>query len=52
MDSFERYIYIHGTPHEGLIGKPASRGCIRMKNEDIVELFELVGSGTTVEIVE
>lgn len=50
IDSFKRCIYIHGTPDEGRIGKPASHGCIRMKNKDIVELFGLVTRGTTVEI--
>jgi len=52
IDSRERHIYIHGTPEEGLIGTPASHGCIRMKNEDIVELFDLVERGTLVDIRE
>ncbi|CAA6825465.1 MAG: ErfK/YbiS/YcfS/YnhG family protein [uncultured Thiotrichaceae bacterium] len=39
VDSKRRYIYIHGTPEEGLIGRPASHGCIRMYNRDVVELF-------------
>lgn len=51
MDSHRRYIYIHGTPEEGLLGKPASHGCIRMKNSDVIELFNLVKSGTLVEIL-
>ena len=42
VDSRSRYIYIHGTAEEGLIGKPASDGCIRMYNSDVVDLFELV----------
>jgi len=42
IDSRERYIYIHGTAEEGLIGKPASDGCIRMYNRDVIELFDLV----------
>ena len=42
IDSRDRYIYIHGTAEEGLIGKPASDGCIRMYNEDVIELFDLV----------
>ncbi|MEM9676158.1 MAG: L,D-transpeptidase [Bacteroidota bacterium] len=50
VDSFSRYIYIHGTPEEGLIGQPASHGCIRMKNADVVELFDLVDEGTLVMI--
>ena len=46
----ERYIYIHGTNHEGLIGSAASHGCVRMRNRDILELYELVESGTEVFI--
>ena len=42
IDSRNRYIYIHGTAEEGLIGIPASDGCIRMYNRDVVELFDLV----------
>ena len=42
VDSRSRYIYIHGTAEEGLIGKPASDGCIRMYNSDVIDLFELV----------
>ena len=42
----ERYIYIHGTNHEALIGEPASHGCVRMRNADIVELFGMVAPGT------
>ena len=52
IDSRDRHIYIHGTPEEWLIGKPASHGCIRMKNRNVVELFNLVREGTLVEIVE
>ena len=52
VDSYTRCIYIHGTPEEGLIGTPASNGCIRMKNEDIIELFDLVPEGTLVGIHE
>jgi len=52
IDSRDRHIYIHGTPEEWLIGRPASHGCIRMKNRDVVELFNLVREGTLVEIVE
>ena len=46
----DRYIYIHGTNQEGLIGQPASIGCVRMRNDDVVRLFELVPEGTEVEI--
>jgi lipoprotein-anchoring transpeptidase ErfK/SrfK len=47
-----RFIYIHGTKHEDKIGTPASRGCVRMRNLDIVELFDLVEEGTPVIIEE
>lgn len=50
VDSFRRYIYIHGTHEEGLIGTKASHGCIRMFNYDVVELFNLVYIGTKVLI--
>ena len=46
----ERYIYIHGTNHEALVGTAASHGCVRMRNQDIVELFGLVESGAEVFI--
>ncbi|HHS96441.1 MAG TPA: L,D-transpeptidase [Chloroflexi bacterium] len=51
VDSRARYIYIHGTPEEALIGRPVSHGCIRMRNEDIVTLFEEVEVGTPVYIL-
>jgi hypothetical protein len=50
IDTFHRCIYIHGTAEEHLIGKPASHGCIRMKNKDIVELFALIPLNTVVII--
>lgn len=50
-DSYKRKIYIHGTQEEGLIGKPASHGCIRMKNNDITELYDLVKKGLYVLIL-
>jgi L,D-transpeptidase YbiS len=46
-----RYIYIHGTNQEHLIGEPASHGCVRMRNSDVIELFDLVRTGTDVEII-
>lgn len=49
-NTYERYIYIHGTNHESMIGEQASHGCIRMRNEDIIRLFELVEPGTEVFI--
>ena len=50
VDSFNRYIYIHGTHEEGLIGKKASHGCIRMLNHDVLELYDLIPEETTVNI--
>jgi lipoprotein-anchoring transpeptidase ErfK/SrfK len=50
VDSYKRYIYIHGTHEEGLIGSKASHGCIRMFNEDVIELFDMVKIGTKVLI--
>jgi lipoprotein-anchoring transpeptidase ErfK/SrfK len=52
VDTYQRYIYIHGTSEEDKIGTPASIGCIRMLNADIVELYRLVESGTEVLIEE
>jgi lipoprotein-anchoring transpeptidase ErfK/SrfK len=48
----DRFIYIHGTKHEHTIGQPDSHGCIRMRNDDVIELFDLVDEGTTVAIRE
>jgi lipoprotein-anchoring transpeptidase ErfK/SrfK len=48
----DRFIYIHGTKHEDKIGSPASHGCIRMRNADVIELFELVDKTTSVVIRE
>ena len=48
----DRFIYIHGTKHEDKIGTPASHGCVRMRNADVVELFMLVDEGTQVLIEE
>jgi L,D-transpeptidase YbiS len=47
----DRYIYIHGTKHEDTIGIPDSHGCVRMRNDDVIELFRLVeeGAGVTIE---
>ncbi len=52
VDSRERYIYIHGCPADVGIGAPGSRGCIRMRNEQIMELFNQVQVGTRVYIHE
>ena len=46
----DRFVYIHGTKHEDKIGTAASHGCVRMRNEDVIELFELVDEGTPVVI--
>ncbi len=52
VDTYQRYIYIHGTNHEDSIGAPSSIGCIRMRNQDIVDLFRLVEAGSEVLIEE
>ena len=49
--SKDRYIYIHGTNREDLIGTPASAGCVCLKNSDVIELYDLVPNGTRVEII-
>ena len=46
----DRYVYIHGTKHEDKIGTAASQGCVRMRNADVIELFEMVDEGTPVVI--
>jgi lipoprotein-anchoring transpeptidase ErfK/SrfK len=51
-DTMRRYIYIHGSPDDVEMGTPGSHGCIRMRNHDVIELFDLVGVGTEVEIFE
>lgn len=51
VDTYNRYIYIHGTPEEGLIGRPASHGCIRMKNDDVISLYNSIGLNTPVLIL-
>ncbi|MFW2439871.1 MAG: L,D-transpeptidase family protein [Arenicellales bacterium] len=50
VDTMRRYIYIHGTPCEEQIGHPVSHGCIRMRNDDLIDLYEKVGPGTIVTI--
>ena len=52
VDSFRRFIYIHGTPDDQPMGEPASHGCIRMRNTDVITLFERVPVATPVTIVE
>lgn len=51
-DTMRRYIYIHGTPDFEPVGEARSHGCIRMRNADLIELYDLVPAGTPVEIVE
>jgi hypothetical protein len=46
VDTFRRYVYIHGTNHEQQIGIPASSGCLQMGNQSVIELFDLVNVGT------
>jgi len=50
IDSYERYIYIHGTDDEAHISQPVSHGCVRMKNKDIIDLFKKVDLNTDVWI--
>lgn len=52
VDTMRRYIYIHGSPDDVPMGIPGSHGCVRMRNQDIVELFERVEAGTKVHIDE
>jgi lipoprotein-anchoring transpeptidase ErfK/SrfK len=51
VDTMRRYIYIHGSPETAEMGKPGSIGCVRMRNRDIVELFDLVPAHTPVRII-
>jgi UDP-N-acetylmuramate--alanine ligase len=50
VDSYERFIYIHGTNREDLVGTPLSHGCLALRNQDILHLFEIVREGTLVYI--
>jgi lipoprotein-anchoring transpeptidase ErfK/SrfK len=52
VDTMRRYVYIHGSPDAAEMGVPGSHGCVRMRNADMVELFELVPCYTAVEISE
>ncbi len=51
VDTYSRYIYLHGTNHEERIGQPMSAGCIELRNLDIIELYEEVRTGDHVMIV-
>jgi L,D-transpeptidase YbiS len=52
VDTKRRYIYIHGAPDSVPMGVPRSHGCIRMRNADVIELFDRVPAGTPVDIIE
>ncbi len=52
VDTMRRYIYIHGCPDEDPMGVPSSHGCIKMRNSEIIELFDRVPAGTRVHIRE
>lgn len=52
VDTMRRYVYIHGSPDDVTMGVPDSRGCIRMHNDDVIRLFDLVEAGTRVLIRE
>jgi lipoprotein-anchoring transpeptidase ErfK/SrfK len=52
VDTMRRYIYIHGSPEAVPMGVPGSIGCVRMRNAEIIELFDLVPAGTSVELVD
>jgi len=52
VDSMQRYIYIHGTPDTEPMGIPRSHGCIRMRNSDVVDLFDRVAVGCPVDIID
>jgi lipoprotein-anchoring transpeptidase ErfK/SrfK len=52
VDSHDRFIYIHGTANERSLGLPSSRGCIRMRNRDIIALYDALPIGTLVAVLE
>ncbi len=52
VDTQRRYIYLHGAPDSHAMGQPSSHGCVKMRNRDIIALFDLVQVGTQVDIVE
>ena len=51
VDSMRRFIYIHGAPDTEPMGVPFSHGCIRMRNDEVIRLFDLVAAGTDIEII-
>lgn len=52
VDTMQRYIYIHGSPDQTEFGAPGSHGCVRMRNADLIALFDQVPAGTTVNILD
>ena len=50
VDSHERFIYIHGSPDDVEMGRPGSRGCIRMRNADVIDLFDRIETGARVSL--
>lgn len=52
VDTMQRYVYIHGSPDSVEMGKPGSHGCVRMRNADIVALFDMVPTGSSVTITD
>lgn len=52
VDTMRRFVYIHGTSDEERVGIPVSHGCIRMRNRDVVDLFDQVAPGTPVDVLE
>lgn len=52
VDTMRRFIYIHGCPDDDVLGVPSSRGCVKMQNRELIELFDLVPVGTRVHIIE
>ncbi len=52
VDTMRRYIYIHGSPDDVRMGTPGSRGCIRLHNDDVIDLYELIPVGTPIIISE
>ncbi|WP_062269985.1 L,D-transpeptidase [Endozoicomonas arenosclerae] len=51
VDTMRRYIYIHGSPDSAIMGEPGSRGCVRMQGGDMIDLFDRVLPGTTIDIL-
>ncbi|HKJ75676.1 MAG TPA: L,D-transpeptidase, partial [Gammaproteobacteria bacterium] len=52
VDTMRRYVYIHGAPDDDPMGVPSSKGCVKMRNADIIDLFDRVAVGTPVVIEE